>query len=79
MDYLWIKEKDYGDVVLFFLWIVFKILSQRVDGTDRLKMAWLCGFFNVNIPGISCIFEIDTSFKLFDLLLSVLVLHLLKF
>ena len=22
-----------------------------MDGTDRLKVAWLCGFFNVFYPG----------------------------
>ena len=28
----------------------FKILRLCMDGTDRLKMAWLCGFWNVNMP-----------------------------
>ena len=32
---LLVKEKDYGDVVLFFMG-KFKILSWRMDGTDRL-------------------------------------------
>ena len=40
---LWVKEKDYGNVVLF-LWDGIEFLTWRVSGIDRLKMAWLCGF-----------------------------------
>lgn len=67
-----VKEKDYGSVVLFFYYENVKMLSWRMDGTDRLKMALLCGFRNVNIPGYNSTFGRSANIKVlqafFDLL-----------
>lgn len=64
IEWFWgilVKEKDYWFVVLFFMGL-FEFLSWRVSGIDRLKMALLYGFYNVNTPRITCIFVIDTSY-----------------
>ena len=42
----WVKEKDYGDVVLFYRENI-EFLSWRVSGIDSEFLALLCGFHNV--------------------------------
>ena len=61
---LWImyERKRLRECSLIFIMGKFKILRLYVDGTDRLKMAWLCGFLNVSIPGYNSIYGGSANF-----------------
>ena len=60
---------------------VVKIQTFYVNGTDRLKMALLCGFYNVNIAGYNLYFwnRYKLSYILTCFCICLWVLHLLKF
>ena len=71
---LWImgKRKRLRECSLIFIMGKFKILRLCVDGTDRLKMAWLCGFLNVFYPGIIALMW-EVQILRYNILLSYLL------